>query len=500
MLERLASPEALKELIRDFAYPVVVTRGPMVVAVNEAWLSFMGYGRDQIEGRPYVEFMPPEERARITQRAELRAKNPGSIPFVPMTSLALKADGRSTIVHVAPTAIPARDGEPFVLNLIFVLPERDAEIELAELLVATSSHLAGARTVPDVRRAAVSHLGAGGYAVAFFEPDGSAIHPVGSSLPPHTRREDVDEAIAEARAVFVGPETGTPSAVIVPIRRGKESELMALAGPRLGTPLLAALKLFAQGVGSALDTASLIVDLERRNHELSETRAELVRRERLAALGEMAASIAHEVRNPVGVISNAVTTLRREDAQFDRGELLEIVDEECLRLARMVQDLLDFANPRRVSFTLEALAEIAEEAIAAASVHPDPALRSVRFELDGTPDVPRVSVDRNLLRQALVNLLINAAQASPDDGVVRVYVGLTDAGGGRRPSVSVVDHGCGIAAPIADRIFEPFFTTRAQGTGLGLAVVRRIVEELRGEIFVETSRGRGATFTLAFTA
>ena len=429
MLERLASPEALRELIGDFDCPVVVTRGPLVVAVNEAWLSVMGYPRDQIEGRPYVEFMPPEENTRIMRRAQLRSKNPGTIPFVPMTSLALKADGSATIVHVAPTAIPTGDGEPFVLNLLFVVPERDAEIELAELLVATSSHLVGARTVPDVRRSAVSHLGAGGYAVAFFQRDGRAIHPEDAALPTHTRREDLEEAIAEQRAVFVGPETGSPPAVIVPIRRGKEAELMALAGPRLGTPLRAALKLFAQGVGSALDTASLIVDLERRNHELSETRAELVRRERLAALGEMAASIAHEVRNPVGVISNAVTTLRRQDAQFDRGELLEIVDEECLRLARMVQDLLDFANPRRVSFTLEALAEIAEEAIGAASAHPDTALRAVKFQLEGTADVPRVSVDRYLLRQALVNLLINAAQASPHHGVVRVRVGLTDRGG-----------------------------------------------------------------------
>ncbi len=499
MLDRLASLDALKEFVGAFQYPIVVTRGRWVVAVNEAWLSVLGYRRDQVEGRPYVDFMPPEEHARITRRAQLRSKQPGNVPFVSMTSLALKADGGSTVVHVQPTAIPTTDGDPFVVNVLFVVPERDAEIELAELLVATSSHLVSARTVLEVRRSAVSHLAEGGCEAAFFQRDGTVIHPQGATLPAHAQPEDIEEAFTEQRPIFIGPETGSPLAVIVPIRRGKESELIALVGPRLVTPLRAALRLFAQGVGSALDTASLIVDLERRNRELSETRAELLRRERLAALGEMAATIAHEVRNPVGVISNAVTTLGRKDDRFDRGELLEIIDEECKRLARMVQDLLDFAKPGRAGFTLEALSEIAEEAIATASAHPDAALRRVKFQLEHAPDVPRVSVDRHLLRQALVNLLINAAQASPDDGVVLVHVALTNRGSAWVPSVSVVDQGCGIADAIADRIFEPFFTTRAQGTGLGLAVVRRIVEELRGEIHVEASQGRGATFTLAFT-
>jgi signal transduction histidine kinase len=97
-------------------------------------------------------------------------------------------------------------------------------------------------------------------------------------------------------------------------------------------------------------------------------------------------------------------------------------------------------------------------------------------------------------------LLINAAQPSPDTGLVRIRVALTNRGGEQVPCISVVDQGSGIAEPIADRIFDPFFTTRAQGSGLGLAVVRRIVEELQAEIYVDASPGRGATFTLAFGA
>jgi two-component system sensor histidine kinase HydH len=267
------------------------------------------------------------------------------------------------------------------------------------------------------------------------------------------------------------------------------------------SPLRSALRLFAQGVGSALETATLIADLERRNRELGDTRAELVRHERLAALGEMAASVAHEVRNPVGVIANSVSTLRRQlDGKTGSGELLSIIDEECSRLERMVRDLLDFARPRRVSFRLEALSEIAEEAVTVASSQSDPVVRRARFEVEGAPDVPKVSVDRELLRQALVNLLINAAQASPERSTVLVRISGKNVGDAVLPSVSVVDRGCGIPEDIVGRIFDPFFTTRAQGSGLGLAVVKRIVDALRAEISVEGKAGHGTTFTLTFRA
>jgi PAS domain S-box-containing protein len=498
MLERLGSVEAIKEFVADFAYPIVVTRGPIVVAVNDAWISIIGFPREQVEGQPYFHFMPPEERQRLIQRETLRMKQPDKIPFSQMTSLALKADGRSTIVHVQPTVLPAAEGERYVINFLFVVPERDAEIELAELLVATSTSLAKARTDVEVRQFAVRQLGEGGYETAFFRRDGSAIYPPDATLPAHVA-SDLEEAVHEERALFVGPELEIPAAVIIPIHRGTDLELLSVAGPRLVTPLRPALRLFAQGVGSALDTAILIADLERRNRELSETRAELVRHERLAALGEMAASVAHEVRNPVGVVSNAVSTLRRRlDGDTQNSELLSIIDEECIRLERMVRDLLEFARPRTVTFTLEPLTEIAEEAISVVSSQPDPMLRRTRFEIEHDAGTPKVKADRDLLRQALVNLLLNAAQASKEHDIVRVRIAVENDSERQSPSISIVDSGCGIADPIVDRIFDPFFTTRAQGSGLGLAVVKRIVDAIRAEIHVDATPGGGATFRLTF--
>src|SRR4051812_29579028 len=107
MLDRVGSLEALKDFIGAFGYPMVVTRGRVVVAVNEPWLAILGYRREEVEGHPYLDFVPPEERSRIARRADLRATRPEAVPFTSMTSLALKANGRSTVVHVQPTVIPA---------------------------------------------------------------------------------------------------------------------------------------------------------------------------------------------------------------------------------------------------------------------------------------------------------------------------------------------------------------------------------------------------------
>lgn len=499
MLERLGSLEAVRAFAYDFAHPITVTRGLTIVVANDAWLAVLGYRRDEVEGRSYLEFMPPEAQSRLRHRAEIRSKL--GDPLLPTTSLAVRKDGRSTVVHITPTKIPMPEGDSLILSMLFVVPERDAEIELAELLVATASRVVGARTVRDVRERAVSHLGSGGYLAGFFHSDGTAIYPEDATLARFARKADIDEALAERRPVFAGPESSTPLAVVVPIARAEATEIFFMAGPVVSTPLHAALRLFAQGMGSALDTASLITDLERRNHELTETRAELVRHERLAALGEMSATIAHEVRNPVGVIANAVTTLRRENLpRVKHGELLSIIDEECLRLARMVRDLLDFVHARPVTLTTECLAEIAEEAISATKSQPDPTLHGVTYHFEHAADVPSVRVDRHLLRQALVNVLVNAAQASPAHGIVNVRVVRIDRGGASMSAIAVADRGPGIAASVKERIFEPFFTTRAQGTGLGLAVVRRIVDELAGEIVVDAKEGAGATFTLAFKA
>jgi signal transduction histidine kinase len=235
-------------------------------------------------------------------------------------------------------------------------------------------------------------------------------------------------------------------------------------------------------VGSALTRR--FVDNAR---ELASAQEELIQRERLAALGEMSAVVAHEVRNPVAVIFNAAATMRRNPDERDK--LLQIVEEEAGRLKQMVTDLLDFARPTSVRLVAEPLAPIIESALEAVRQGTGTSEIDVEVSLDEV--VPPLLCDVRLLRQAIMNLVTNAIQAPERKGPVRITVAMAD---DSRVRLTVIDDGAGISEEIAQRIFRPFFTTRPTGTGLGLAVVQRIVHAHGGELVHRATPGGGATF------
>lgn len=220
--------------------------------------------------------------------------------------------------------------------------------------------------------------------------------------------------------------------------------------------------------------------------ELREAQAELVRRERLAALGEMSAVVAHEVRNPVAIIFNALASVKRHP---EEGEaLLGIVHEEAERLKRMVSDLLEFARPQSLHFTRTSL-----EPVVAGAVEAVAATTSNASDIEvTTTDLPPVLCDTQLVRQALVNLVTNALQARGRKRPVRVNGEVR----GESVVLAVVDDGDGVPSESRSQIFQPFFTTRATGTGLGLRVVQRIAEAHGGRIVHLETPGGGATFEL----
>ncbi|NOK17973.1 ATP-binding protein [Corallococcus carmarthensis] len=229
--------------------------------------------------------------------------------------------------------------------------------------------------------------------------------------------------------------------------------------------------------------------------ELAATRAEMVKRERFAALGELSAIVAHEVRNPLGVIFNAVATLRRiMSPTGDTAMLLDIVAEESDRLNRMVADLLDFTRPRNPVLQPEDLLRVLQDAFEAARAQAATE-RPVRVHVEVENGITTVPMDRRQIRQALFNVAVNAIQSMPQGGEVWVHARRDTHAGREQLRIDVMDQGPGIPAELLHRVFEPFFTTKAQGTGLGLAVVKRILEEHRGEIAVESAPGRGTTFT-----
>lgn len=230
--------------------------------------------------------------------------------------------------------------------------------------------------------------------------------------------------------------------------------------------------------------------LEASATRLAEAQAELVQRERLAALGELSAVIAHEVRNPLGVIFNAVGALKRARVRSEDAEqLVGILDEEATRLKHLVDDLIAFARPETLRLEPNDLAALVRGSVEVARAAAEKTHVSV--VIDVPAGLPPVRCDARLVRQAIGSLLTNAIQAARDTVGVRASIDAHD-----RVCIVVEDDGEGIAPEVRSRIFTPFFTTRAVGTGLGLVLVRRVAEAHHGDVEIESRSAPGAAFVL----
>ncbi|HEY3450339.1 MAG TPA: ATP-binding protein [Myxococcales bacterium] len=272
--------------------------------------------------------------------------------------------------------------------------------------------------------------------------------------------------------------------------------LLCALGDDLDPANIAAVELFARQLGAAIDNVRQHRRLAERLDEVTRLQRELVHRERLAALGEAAAVVSHEVRNPLAAILNAVDLLRREARLSDRGRsVLGMVQEESMRLDALVRDLLLLARPLSPKLRPLDLRPRVQHAVTVASQGATG--RRVRFEVVvALPEAPLASADPDFLQVALVNLLQNAAQASPVGGRVTVSIAPDTCG----VLLAVEDEGPGIPEDQAERIFEPFFTTRGEGTGLGLAIVKEIMASHQGAVRVGRAAKGGARFELVLPA
>ncbi|HJS74752.1 MAG TPA: ATP-binding protein, partial [Vicinamibacteria bacterium] len=246
----------------------------------------------------------------------------------------------------------------------------------------------------------------------------------------------------------------------------------------------------------------LFQETRRAYDELKSTQEKLIRSERLAAVGELAAQIAHEIRNPLGAISNSVGVLRRDlDLRGDDRRLLEVVHEEAERLEGIIADFLKFARPRPIHRTPQHLAELLDDLLLLlAQKRPlgrgqGKRKSEIVIEKHYDPELPIASLDAAQTREALWNLLVNAVEAMPGGGVLTVRVQKSREGD---VEVVVSDTGKGIRPEDREKIFEPFHTTKADGTGLGLAIVQRVVEAHAGEVDVSSEEGLGSSFRLRF--
>ncbi len=235
-------------------------------------------------------------------------------------------------------------------------------------------------------------------------------------------------------------------------------------------------------------------DLSESAIRLDRARSETYRLKPMADLGRLSASLAHEIRNPLAVLSNVASTLRRHGQGRDKefGSLVEMLQEETDRLARLVDDLLLFSQSGRISREPVEAGPLVELAVSdVREIYGEDPRPLVEIDVEeGLPPIPG-SVES--LRRAYVNLIVNAIQSSNGGGTVKVIARSSP----DRPGImmfGVEDRGGGIPDNVLAEIFEPFFSTRPTGTGLGLPIVKSIVEAHEGDLLLENRPGEGACF------
>jgi len=234
--------------------------------------------------------------------------------------------------------------------------------------------------------------------------------------------------------------------------------------------------------------------LEQAHAMLAEAQDQRGRQEPLAALGELSAVVAHEVRNPLAIVKNAVSSLRRPALPpEDRATLLTIVGEEAGRLSRLVRDLLAFARPRAAAESEVVISTLVHRAVRDATRSTAELLSRVEVDFDG-PD--QLLGDPELLRLALANLVENALHATEDGGRVRILTRGSTLGQADAVALIVEDDGPGMSPEVAQKARDPFFTTRATGTGLGLAIVERVMRSHAGDLAICTESGHGSRVIL----
>ena len=341
--------------------------------------------------------------------------------------------------------------------------------------------------------------------------------------------ELVERRLSELRQLLPDGETGdtgTPEAAGLAEERTRLSEMgAAMAAMRAGVtiPLVAGqrvvgfLCMLDDRVPEAFASDELAAMLEIGEQaaitiENSRLYERMKERDRLAALGEMAAGLAHEIRNPLGAIKGAAQYLDPSVLQGGDAEILNIIVEEVNRLDGVVAQFLDYSRPfpgtgasekfqpTDVNDVLTRTVKLIEAALP----------QNIAFQVDLTPGLPAISGDGEQLKQVFINLALNAVQAMPDGGRLTVRtrrphapieLGLSDSTpryAADQIEVRFADTGAGIPEDALDRIFIPFYTTKSKGTGLGLAISQRIVKGHGGTIEVQSRLGEGTEFILRF--
>ncbi len=251
------------------------------------------------------------------------------------------------------------------------------------------------------------------------------------------------------------------------------------------------LMLFASQAALAIENAETYAELQKSLDRLRQAQKEIVHSEKLATIGKMAAHVAHEIRNPLSTIGGfARAILKRPDSVERVTKNAKIIAEESTRLENMLRGVMDFSRPSApapkpadFNATVEKAFRTHAELLSSRNIHSS-------MDLDSS--LPEVTFDENQIMQVIHNMIRNAADSMPQGGAL----GLKTSREGETVCLQIADSGSGIPPHIMDRLFDPFFTTKPDGTGLGLAVSKKIVDDHGGRVEVQSTIGKGATFRI----
>lgn len=235
-----------------------------------------------------------------------------------------------------------------------------------------------------------------------------------------------------------------------------------------------------------------IEELERTNIALKEARDEVLQSEKLATIGRMASGIAHELGNPISAISGNIELLEKKLSMEKEKEIIKRMKSDLERMDKIIRELLDFARPKKFTREKINIKNSIEEAIEI--IKTQKGFDNIKIEIDSEVNLPEITSDTTQLKQVWINLFLNARDAMPDGGIIKISISKTDS----FVRVEFSDTGTGIQKEHLNKIFEPFFTTKepGKGTGLGLTVVQRIILSMNGKISVESEPLKGTKFTI----
>jgi two-component system sensor histidine kinase HydH len=240
-------------------------------------------------------------------------------------------------------------------------------------------------------------------------------------------------------------------------------------------------------------SGTLIEKERKRREELKKAQGGLIQANKYKVIGELATGIAHEIRNPLGSIQGSLEILKKdykpEDSKF---EFLNILLKEVYRLNKVVTDFLNYARPSPPNLIDTEINQLVEETVLFLS--PQAVKKGILFKTELGGNLPRIKADPSQLKQAFINLILNSLESIDDKGEITISAHQDK----NRLKIVFQDSGRGMSEETKDEIFTPFFSTKEGGTGLGLGIVERIIQNHKGEIKVESTSGKGTIFTLSF--